>query len=951
MNKSKGKRGIAHVITGICIAVMVFISGMEKSYAAYQTPVSGKILIEPMSMQLGAVNGYYPKNTRYRVIWSGLFYNPVSGEVSKIAGGDNFAALAMDKPTSTMDALGCTNSSRIGSIVSSTTGTFVFENLTLDDISKFRHVSSFTIGQDKTDYFMYTKSYNNLPFIYEDKTAPVINSVSKDSDEWRAEIILNVEASDRESGIPTDAYSWDNGATWGGKAHKITDNGTYLVIARDGAGNCTTPQSIVISNIDKEPPIIGSMKAVTLNPFNGYGQEVQITATASDTKCGMHDFPYSWDDGSSWVAEPVCKVRKNGTYKLFVRDKAGNQTASSVEVSTVDADSPEILKLNQYADHLVNGYTKAAKLAIAAVDALSGMHSYPFSYNGGSNWTAKDEFEVKENGIYEVLVRDAVHNVGKGSLAIANIDKEGPVIKGIEKEIENEWNGYGTAMKYRMEVMDEKAGLCDTPYSWSKGSSWTTDNEFTFTQNGKYEFRMKDVLGNTTQETVSVDRIDIKKPVIGAVYVSPVNGKNGYSREALVEILAEDDEAGLHTTAYSYDAGMNWSKENQHTISENGDCYLRVRDGVQNATSGVIQIKCIDRNEPQIQSLELKLNSPANHYARTGIISIHAQDYQVGLDVKPYSFDEGRTWTEQSTYTVKYNGNYPVLVRDMLGNIAKKTIQVKSLDGIVPSVTITGNPVDTVKGNVILTVQATDRQSGIASLWYQNDETRMKTLIDEYWDYNSETKEIEGAEKIKQRVIITENGSYTFYTYDVLDNCAEYKIRVTKIDKSSEKGDPGKGENEESPKEEEPEEEPEEKPDDEDEITQEEEEKDPDKEELTDKEILDRKIILKKSYRDSEDYKISGNGAEFAGRSESQNRIEREEVYVKKYLSEAPEKLTEEESISSAVAEQRDLQNTPEEKISAKKIIITACGILLFLIAVSGIILWRMGIFKKEEEC
>jgi len=76
---------------------------------------------------------------------------------------------------------------------------------------------------------------------------------------------------------------------------------------------------------------------------------VTLKAIASDAGVGLHDTPFSWDNGTTWVTSDTSIAVKNGTYSVKVRDKAGNTATASITVTNIDKLSPNIDGLEDFA--------------------------------------------------------------------------------------------------------------------------------------------------------------------------------------------------------------------------------------------------------------------------------------------------------------------------------------------------------------------------------------------------------------------------------------------------------------------------------------------------------------------------------------------------------------------------------------------------------------------------
>ena len=61
-----------------------------------------------------------------------------------------------------------------------------------------------------------------------------------------------------------------------------------------------------------------------------------------------------------------------------------------------------------------------------------------------------------------------------------------------------------------------------------------------------------------------------------------------------------------------------------------------------------------------------------NGFAKNYTLELEAYDEGTGLALRPYSYDEGKTWEKTNKHTYTKNGEYKVYTRDRLGNINKK---------------------------------------------------------------------------------------------------------------------------------------------------------------------------------------------------------------------------------------------------------------------------------------
>lgn len=160
-----------------------------------------------------------------------------------------------------------------------------------------------------------------------DHTPPEIASFQASSDAWQSSVELLVNASDAESGLAAEAYSFDGGVSWGtSPVYTVTKNGTYCVSVRDVVGNVKTAETTV-SCLDNTPPVV----SVATSPSAGdwYEGGLTVNVQAQDTESGLADAPYSFDGGASYLVGNSATLSESGVLEIAVKDRAGNVTRLS----------------------------------------------------------------------------------------------------------------------------------------------------------------------------------------------------------------------------------------------------------------------------------------------------------------------------------------------------------------------------------------------------------------------------------------------------------------------------------------------------------------------------------------------------------------------------------------------------------------------------------------------
>lgn len=149
-----------------------------------------------------------------------------------------------------------------------------------------------------------------------DITPPEFTVSGNPTDWTKDNVTLKVTASDKESGLNLKgAYSFDGGATWTKEASKIfTENGTVKIKVRDYAGNISS-KDVVISKIDKVPPVI------TVNPYEMGDTKDPITVTVSTNEGTLNAESHTFT--------------KNGSFDFIATDAVGNKTVKTVTITNI----------------------------------------------------------------------------------------------------------------------------------------------------------------------------------------------------------------------------------------------------------------------------------------------------------------------------------------------------------------------------------------------------------------------------------------------------------------------------------------------------------------------------------------------------------------------------------------------------------------------------------------
>ena len=277
------------------------------------------------------------------------------------------------------------------------------------------------------------------------------------------------------------------------------------------------------------------------------------------------------------------------------------------------------------------------------------------------------------NGTFCVNGTSGNLNVAKGN-CVSN-DKTAPTLT-----VQNGYVG-ATEIMVLAQATDNESGIKGYEYKIGSGSytKMQSDNFYQFeglTKNTSYTItvRVTNGAGLTTQKSITVKT----KTSSAATFV--VSDANKWTNKKDVTIKYPTRVSGV---TYRYKIGSGaWQTLTSGTkkeleVKENTTIYADIILKGE-TTSSSVSITKIDNTAPVITSVTPNTTS----WARQVTIQVVASDTPSGI--AGYSFNDGATWTNASTYTTMKNGTYKIKVKDYANNITSKSITIKNIDRIGP---------------------------------------------------------------------------------------------------------------------------------------------------------------------------------------------------------------------------------------------------------------------------
>lgn len=513
-------------------------------------------------------------------------------------------------------------------------------------------------------------------------------TVEKSTESWAKSLQL-IASYQVQSGVavPAAPFIWNGGQATAKNTYTVTQNGEY-VVALNSNDNMTSAQAnITVKNIDVTAPVIYSH---TTDPMNDWSKEgvwvilgkVEDLQPDGSKGSGLHEKPYSYDGGKTWLAQAKYCYMENGTFPVMVRDKLGNTSSYNVTIKNMDVTAPTIYA---YATDPMNDWTKEGVwITIGKVEDLqpdgskgSGLHEQPYSFDGGKTWISEGKHYVTESGMYSVMIRDKLGNTGSHEMGVYNVDNTPPIIKSMEYDTTlNVANTTVTVTAFDLQPDgSEGSGLHEQPYSFDGGNTWSESAEWNVDKNQTIAIAVRDKMENVSYGEVVITNIDNFAPAISYEMVHPY----WTNKDVNLYLHAEDKNAdgsdgiGLEENWYSLDGGITWTNEEVQVYEENQEVTVFARDRNNNIASVNISIRQIDKDLPWV-TISMEVIGEGED-KKVKLTAYGGDDYS-GLHEEGYSWDKGCSYSRQQVKMVTENGVYQATVRDKAGNWNYEQIEV-----------------------------------------------------------------------------------------------------------------------------------------------------------------------------------------------------------------------------------------------------------------------------------
>lgn len=431
-------------------------------------------------------------------------------------------------------------------------------------------------------------------------------TVTQSTTEWTKNLLLTASHTANGMSVSANPYSWNGGTATAQSTLEVTANGNYT-LRLNADGNANTAAAVVnipIRNIDITAPTVSGHVLEPLEEWTKEGvmmtlldvHDLQPDGTAG---CGLHELPYSYDNGETWVQDSSFLYTENGVHTVLVRDALENRTSYEFSFYNIDITPPTVTGMEY--DNTKN--IRTTVLSVSANDLQpddsegSGLHELPYSFDGGQTWGKAPEKEIDSNGTITVAVRDKLENMVTQEIHITNIDCYAPTLRYEMKH--DSWTNEDVKLYLRAEDVNADGssgiGLADNWYSLDGGNSWSNKDVLVFENNCEFSILTRDKHDNRSRTDIFIRQIDKEEP-----WVSLRMEVIGEGKEMQVVLIADGGDAysGLPDEAYSWDKGCSYGKEQTKKVTENGLYQVRVRDKAGNWNCDTVEVDVFKEEIP-----------------------------------------------------------------------------------------------------------------------------------------------------------------------------------------------------------------------------------------------------------------------------------------------------------------------------------------------------------------
>ncbi|MCX7710663.1 MAG: glycosyl hydrolase family 18 protein [Clostridia bacterium] len=485
-----------------------------------------------------------------------------------------------------------------------------------------------------------------------DKTAPSVPVLTADTT-TPTNGLVNVAI-----GYPSDAsmkqYRVGTSGTWTNYSVPvvISSNTTVYAKAQDSAGNWSAEGSLIVSNIDKDPPADPTFSASSTTPTN------QSVSVAINFSSDSYVKQYKLGSDGTWTdySAPVT-VSSNDILYAKSSDQVGNWTSEvSYEITNIDKVAPMSPVFTVSTAELTNQEISV----IISFSADSVVKQYKIGSSG--SWIDySSSISIDSN---DTVYARALDNAGnwspEASYAIGNIDRtppDNPVIAASETSPTNQSVTVSIQFSVDSNMRQYKLGSSGT---------WTDYSEaLIISENTSIYARASDFAGNWSAESSytidNIDRVPPAEPVLTASTTELTN------QDVALRIEFSSDSS---IRQFKLGSSGNWTDySGPVAVGSNDTVFAKACDNAGNWSSEASYVVGnIDKTAPDAPTFSASAIQPTNQSVTVTI------NFSSDSVIKQYRLGSIGNWVDYSSpITLEANDMIFSKASDAVGNWTQET--------------------------------------------------------------------------------------------------------------------------------------------------------------------------------------------------------------------------------------------------------------------------------------
>lgn len=571
----------------------------------------------------------------------------------------------------------------------------------------------------------------------------------------------------------------------------------FIVSVKDNFNN-ESKKTIQLSKTDAVPPVFVPL---TEDLTNEWARSKNVTLSATDIKGigkvqigfnNENEYKLAQDNGTDFsrTYSFFGDVYTKQVRPIYLKDGLGNAQQVLIEIDKLDNTAPTITDAKQSS---VPPYNTASVMITAndehpVLGAGSGIVEYAISLTDTTpvtGWQTSNRFTVPGNGTYYLWAKDAVGNVttNKFAYTVDSMDDIPPTPPVITKSPDVPWTTSDITVEIGGSTDPDGIGVKEYQYQLN-GGSWAVYNApFTISETTEIKAKAIDMAGNESDITTAHANIDRINPL------GTFSSATEWTNKPVTVTFTGTDTGGAGVRRVR-PADGKWVDGDTTTqeVAVNGTYKFEVEDNAGNTALVTHTIENIDFRAPDVS--KISFTKPPDSFFRSlfslfepkvemyitavdaeadeksGKSEVHEIEYQLvkkGQYAKPNAWKPYPVGNEDNLPEVpaQFNGVLAARSIDTAGNVSSpQSIQI-TLEETPPKATHTLSTTDWTCEPVIITVKATDADSGISAITCPDK----STIAGDTATFSAGV-----------------NGIYEFKVIDKAGNVLDYSVTISNID-------------------------------------------------------------------------------------------------------------------------------------------------------------------------